>query len=119
MQLQEQWRRISFMRLRHWRHVRSRATANEGCQTGGSGKSSSSLPSYAVSEGHRRLQKEQNATTSFVPFLSRFVFRFASYRYVLFRFPLFSVSGGRLCDHKAIALWVSVRSTGDVAVSPL
>jgi hypothetical protein len=52
--------------------VGSRAAVDEGNQTGGSGTSSSSLLSYAVSEGHRHLQKEQNKTTSFVPFPSRF-----------------------------------------------
>jgi len=36
-----------------------------------------------------------------------------------FRFPSFSISGAQQCDQRAAGLWVSVRSAGGVAVSPL
>jgi hypothetical protein len=37
---------------------------DEGSQSGGSGMSSSSLPSYTVGEGHRHLQQGENAQTT-------------------------------------------------------
>jgi len=58
--------------LEQWRHVGSRAAANEGNKTGGSGTSSSSLSSYTDGESHRHLQSQENNTNS------RFVFCFRS-----------------------------------------
>ena len=93
-------------RHRHWRRVDSRAAADEGGRTSGSGPSSSSLPSYAGGEGHRHLQqrKQRTTTVDFNSLLCRSASLFAS-RFS-FRFPLFSVSSGRRCDHRAAGLWV-------------
>jgi hypothetical protein len=44
--------------------VDSRAAADEGGRTSGSGPSSSSLSSYAGGEGHRHLQQRKQRTTT-------------------------------------------------------
>jgi len=49
---------------RHWQCVGSRAVADEGNKTGGSGTFFSSLSSYAGGEGHCHLQQGKKHTNN-------------------------------------------------------
>jgi len=66
----EQWRRVFFMRHRHWRWVDSRTTAGNA-QTGGSGLLSS-IPFSTGCEEHHHLQSKEkhNKQSIFVGFRS-------------------------------------------------
>jgi hypothetical protein len=81
LQLQEQWQRISSTRRRHWRCVGSRATADEGGKTGGSGTSSSSLSPYAGSD----LQRQQNCNNQLILVFISFVFFKSALVFFFFR----------------------------------
>jgi len=89
----EQWRRVSSMRLSHWRRVASRAAAKTQQRNRGSVKASSPLPFPADGDTYRHLQKVKHKQPFSIFYFTDLFFLLLQICFFL-GFAFFFVSGG-------------------------